>query len=122
VLQPEERTLEDEWGMIRTQMGCTSDQNMVAVAWDDLQDTTNLLGYSVPMMGAVHASETSVYSNKTTQPYILEDAHLHTRHREEMFQVCSQCLQTPTSQATPGYVGKMGSYRPLQSAIILSYG
>jgi hypothetical protein len=37
---PEQRTLVDESGMIRTQMGSTIDQKMVAVAWDALYDTT----------------------------------------------------------------------------------
>jgi hypothetical protein len=40
MLQPEQRTLVDELGMIRTQMGSTVDQNLVAVAWDVLYDTT----------------------------------------------------------------------------------
>jgi hypothetical protein len=36
----EQRTLVDESGMIRTQMGSTIDQKMVAVAWGTLYDTT----------------------------------------------------------------------------------
>jgi hypothetical protein len=42
LLQPEQRTLVDESGMIRTQMGITIDQKMVAVAWNALYDTTSL--------------------------------------------------------------------------------
>jgi hypothetical protein len=34
-----EKTLVDESGMIRTQMGGTADQKMVAVAWVTLYDT-----------------------------------------------------------------------------------
>jgi hypothetical protein len=36
LLQPEQRNVVDESGMIRTQMGSTIDQEMVAVAWDAL--------------------------------------------------------------------------------------
>jgi hypothetical protein len=36
LLQPEQRNVVDESGMIRTQMGSTIDQKMVAVAWDAL--------------------------------------------------------------------------------------
>jgi hypothetical protein len=36
LLQSEERTLMDESGMNRTQMGSTIDQKMVIVAWDAL--------------------------------------------------------------------------------------
>jgi hypothetical protein len=39
-LQPEQRNLLDESTMIRTQMGDTIDQKMVAAAWDALYDTT----------------------------------------------------------------------------------
>jgi hypothetical protein len=40
VLQPEQRTVEDKSGMIRTQVGSTIDQEIVTVAWDALYDTT----------------------------------------------------------------------------------
>jgi hypothetical protein len=40
LLQPEQRTLVDESGMIKTKMGNTIDQKMVAVAWIPLYDTT----------------------------------------------------------------------------------
>jgi hypothetical protein len=40
LLQPEQRTLMDESGMITTQMGSTVDQKMVAVAWGALYETT----------------------------------------------------------------------------------
>jgi hypothetical protein len=33
-------------------------------------------------MDTVRMSETSVYSSETTQRYIPEDSHLHTRRRE----------------------------------------
>jgi hypothetical protein len=36
--QPEQRTLVDEWGIIRTQMRSTKDQKMAA--WDALYDAT----------------------------------------------------------------------------------
>jgi hypothetical protein len=36
LLQPEQRTLVDELGTIRTQMGSTIDQKMVAVEWNAL--------------------------------------------------------------------------------------
>jgi hypothetical protein len=39
LLQREQRILVDESGMIRTQMGSTIDQKMVAVAWDAWYDT-----------------------------------------------------------------------------------
>jgi hypothetical protein len=42
LLQPEQGTLADEAGMIRTQMESTIDKKMVAVAWDGLYDTTLL--------------------------------------------------------------------------------
>jgi hypothetical protein len=38
LLQQEQRTLVDESGIIRTQMGNTIDQKMVVVAWDILND------------------------------------------------------------------------------------
>jgi hypothetical protein len=41
VLQPEQRMLVDELGMIRTEMGSTVDKKMVAVAWGALYDTTS---------------------------------------------------------------------------------
>jgi hypothetical protein len=40
LLQTEQGTLVDESGMIRTQLGSTVDQKMIAVAWDALYDTT----------------------------------------------------------------------------------
>jgi hypothetical protein len=40
MLLPEQRTLVDESGMIRTKMGITIEQRMVAVAWDAWYDTT----------------------------------------------------------------------------------
>jgi hypothetical protein len=40
MLQPEHRILVDGLGMIRTQVGSTIDQKMVAVAWEALNDTT----------------------------------------------------------------------------------
>jgi hypothetical protein len=40
LLQPEQRNLVDESGKIKTQMGKTIDQEMVAVAWDALHDIT----------------------------------------------------------------------------------
>jgi hypothetical protein len=40
LLQLEQRTLRDEFGMIITQLGSTIDQKMVAVAWDALYNTT----------------------------------------------------------------------------------
>jgi hypothetical protein len=40
LLNPEQRTVVDELGMIRTQMGSGIDQRIVAVAWDALYDIT----------------------------------------------------------------------------------
>jgi hypothetical protein len=40
LLQPKQRTQVDESGMIRTEMGSTVDQKVIAVAWDALYDTT----------------------------------------------------------------------------------
>jgi hypothetical protein len=40
LLQPEQKTVVDESGMIRTHMGSTVDQKMVAIEWDALYDTT----------------------------------------------------------------------------------
>jgi hypothetical protein len=40
LLHPEQRTLVDESGIIRTQMKITGDQKIVAVAWEVLCDTT----------------------------------------------------------------------------------
>jgi hypothetical protein len=40
MLQPEYRTLVDESGMIRSQVGSAIHEKMVAVAWDALYDTT----------------------------------------------------------------------------------
>jgi hypothetical protein len=40
LLQPEQRSLVDESGMVRTQMGSTVDQKVVAVAWDALYETS----------------------------------------------------------------------------------
>jgi hypothetical protein len=40
LLQPKQKTPVDESGMIRTEMGSTVDQKVVAVAWDALYDTT----------------------------------------------------------------------------------
>jgi hypothetical protein len=37
---PEQRTLVDDLGMTKTQMGSITDQKMVAVAWDTLYDNT----------------------------------------------------------------------------------
>jgi hypothetical protein len=39
LLQPEQRTLVDESGKIRAQMGSTTEQKMVAVTWEALYDT-----------------------------------------------------------------------------------
>jgi hypothetical protein len=39
LMQPEHRTLVDELGMIRTQMGIKTDRKKVALAWDALDDT-----------------------------------------------------------------------------------
>jgi hypothetical protein len=41
LLQPELRTLVDKSRIIRTQMGSTVSQKMVAVAWNALDDTTS---------------------------------------------------------------------------------
>jgi hypothetical protein len=41
LLQPEQRTLVDELGMIRTEMESTVDKKMVAIAWAALYDTTS---------------------------------------------------------------------------------
>jgi hypothetical protein len=41
VQQPEQRSLKDESGMMRTQMGSIIDLNMVTVAWDALYDATS---------------------------------------------------------------------------------
>jgi hypothetical protein len=41
LLQPEQRTLVDELGMIRIQTGCTGDQKMVAVVWNALHSTAS---------------------------------------------------------------------------------
>jgi hypothetical protein len=40
LLQQEQRTVVDESGIIRTEMGSTVDQKMVAAAWDALYNTT----------------------------------------------------------------------------------
>jgi hypothetical protein len=42
LLQPEQRSLVDESGMIRTQMERKADQKMVEVSNDSLFDTTSL--------------------------------------------------------------------------------
>jgi hypothetical protein len=41
LLQLQQRTLVDETGMIRTEMGNIIEEKMVAAAWDALYDTTS---------------------------------------------------------------------------------